>query len=325
MVEGVTKRTCLDIVIVNWNSSDQLETCLHSIEMAEKRSFVLSRVVIVDNNSTDGSISFTTTFPFPLHVVKNFENKGFGVACNQGAENSEADLLLFLNPDVELYKDSLEIPMKLFSQKSSQDIGVLGIQLLNEKGEISKTCARIPSPGMFLINTLGIDRIFPMVFKSHLMFDWAHNQTDYVGHVMGAFYLMRRSIFEKLGGFDSRFFVYLEDLDLSCRLGQAGYKVLYLEEARAFHKGCGTSEQVKAKRLFYAQRSKIRYAIKHFKRWQALSIILLMVSCEVFIRIAVDLLRFSFKDAGETIKTYGMLYHELPSLLKELNNGRIIE
>ena len=95
----------LDIVIVNWNAGDQLQRCLATIP-ANPDGYALSRVVVVDNASTDQSLAGLNMPGLPLKVIRNAENRGFGAACNQGAVDSHADYLLFLNPDTLLERDS---------------------------------------------------------------------------------------------------------------------------------------------------------------------------------------------------------------------------
>src|SRR5258708_40080093 len=102
------------------------------------------------------------------------------------------------------------------------------------------------------------------------MSDCDYFDTRRVDVVTGAFLLVRRGIFEVLGGFDERFFVYLEDVDFLYRVGQAGWRCYYLAAARAYHRGGGCSEQAKAARLFYALRSRILYSYKHFGRASAI-------------------------------------------------------
>ena len=96
------------------------------------------------------------------------------------------------------------------------------------------------------------------------MSDWSHDSTRPVNVVMGAFFLVRRSLYDLLGGFDERFFVYFEEVDFTLRAMQMGYETYYLSEARCYHRGQGTSDAVKAARLFYSLQSRLRYAEKHF-------------------------------------------------------------
>src|SRR5271156_1399355 len=97
----------LDIIIVNWNAGSQLQQCLDSIRTANFDGFELLRVVVVDNASSDGSADHLPPGNVPLSVIRNTTNRGFAAACNQGAMDSSASYLLFLNPDIVLASDSL--------------------------------------------------------------------------------------------------------------------------------------------------------------------------------------------------------------------------
>ncbi|NPV29977.1 MAG: glycosyltransferase family 2 protein [Firmicutes bacterium] len=306
----------LDIIIVNWNSGHQLQCCLNSILRADKESFIVERVVVVDNASTDGSAEGVEDFDLPLCLIHNIENRGFAAACNQGAKGSKADYLLFLNPDTCLFKDSLTKPLTFMEQKENRNIGILGIQLVDDNGQISHTCARFPTPGRFFSKMFGLDRLFPKLFPSHFMTEWDHREGRVVDQVIGAFFLVRRSIFEDLGGFDERFFVYFEDLDFALRARQAGWHNFYLADVQAYHKGGGTSEQVKATRLFYSLRSRILYGYKHFGWWSATGLMLGTLLLEPLTRIAWAVIRRSGRDIIETINGYFMLWRALPALLE---------
>jgi GT2 family glycosyltransferase len=148
------------------------------------------------------------------------------------------------------------------------------------------------------------------------MDDWDHGSTRDVDHVIGAFYVIRRALFEAMRGFDAgRFFVYLEDLDLSLRVRRAGWRSVFLAEegapARVFHQGGGTSEQVKAHRLSYALHSRIRYGYKHFG-WPAATVLLLAtLLAEPAARLGLALSRRSWKEAGETVVGYALLWRAL--------------
>jgi len=144
------------------------------------------------------------------------------------------------------------------------------------------------------------------------MSEWAHDSTQKVDHVMGAFFLVRREVFEKLRGFDERFFVYLEDLDFSYRAKQAGWDSAYLADVQAFHYGGGTSNQVKARRLFYSLRSQLLYAFKHFHWLGALWVLLVMLVVEPVTRIFFAVIRRSWSSVKETLAGYAMLWKWLP-------------
>ena len=313
----------LDIIIVNWNAGDQLWDCLKSIEAMCLDGFKLSRVVVVDNASTDGSADCLDDIDLPLIVIRNMQNRGFAAACNQGAKGSGANYLLFLNPDTRLFQTSLSVPIQFMKDKANQNVGICGIQLVDESGRVSHTCARFPTPGRFFSKMVGLDRLFPRSFPSHFMSEWDHGQTRDVDQVMGAFFVIRRQLFETLGGFDERFFVYFEDLDLSYRANSAGWKTLYLADAKAYHKGGGTSEQVKATRMFYSLRSRILYGYKHFGWFSATFLMAGTLFVEPISRLALAIWRRSGREAKETLKGYAMLWRALPKLFRNtLGGGR---
>lgn len=305
----------LDIIIVNWNAGSLLQDCLHSIEGTTQTGFKIRQVVIVDNGSTDGSLDGLEFTDLPLKIIKNTDNKGFAAACNQGAQGSRADYLLFLNPDTRLFADSLSVPLAFMEVAQNQSVGICGIQLIDEYEEVSRSCARFPTPRMFYSKIFGLDRLFPGFFKSHFMEEWGHDENREVDHVIGAFFLVRRHLFEQLNGFDERFFVYLEDLDLSLRAKKLGWSSYYLADAQAYHKGGGTSAQVKARRLFYSLRSRALYGYKHFTPTQATLLLVSTLCFEPLTRLVFSLLRGAFKSTAETLSGYLMLYRALPGIM----------
>ena len=140
----------IDIIIVNWNSGKQLHECLQSIGTATKDGSNLGNIIVVDNASVDGSADELQNFNLPLTIIRNNINRGFAAACNQGASESKADYLLFLNPDVQLFENSLSVPIAFMERPENRHIGIVGIQLVDEEGRISRTCARFPTSRQFL-------------------------------------------------------------------------------------------------------------------------------------------------------------------------------
>ena len=132
------------------------------------------------------------------------------------------------------------------------------------------------------------------------MAEWAHDQTQDVDQVMGAFFMIRRPIFKSLSGFDERFFVYFEEVDLSLRAHQAGWRSVYLAEAQAFHAGGGVSRHVKAKRLYYSLRSRILYVFKHFNPFTAMLVLLTTLLIEPLSRSLLAICRLSWVSLKET-------------------------
>jgi GT2 family glycosyltransferase len=297
----------IDVVIINWNSGLHLNNCIQSIDL--HGSFYVDGLIVVDNSSTDESADFVKSAS-NVKFIQARSNLGFGKACNIGAKQTKSDFLLFLNPDAALHADTLPKTLAYMQDPINAKVGICGVQLLDESGHIARSCARFPTPLGFAAHAVGLVRLFPRL--GHFMEEWAHDQTREVDHVIGAFYLIRRSVFDQLGGFDERFFVYLEDLDLSYRARQAGWRSVYLAEAQAFHAGGGTSNQIKARRLFYSLRSRLLYAFKHFSVPGALLVLLTTLLVEPLTRTALGLLRRSWPAVKETWGGYAMLWCWLP-------------
>jgi N-acetylglucosaminyl-diphospho-decaprenol L-rhamnosyltransferase len=260
---STSSRRGLSIVIVNWNTGDLLRECLTSISTARlPLGWALERIVVVDNASSDDSVERIEPIPLPLEIVRNQVNRGFGAACNQGAQCGNSELLLFLNPDTRLLEESLVEPIQALTEAASPP-GIVGVQLLDAEGNISVSCARFPRATHFVVAALGIDRIWPRL--AHLMVDWDHRDTRTVDQVMGAFFMTRRNLFETLGGFDERFFVYFEEVDFALRAQRLGWTSLFLSGTQAYHIGGGSSSKVRDRRLMYQLRSRVLYANKHYR------------------------------------------------------------
>jgi len=304
----------LSIVIVNWNAGHQLRDCISSIR--DLHGDVLTRIVVVDNASSDDSLNGIEFLGIPVTIIRNESNFGFAAACNQGAAIATTPYLLFLNPDTRLYENSLDTPLSFMANPENAKIGICGIQLINESGQVDRSCARFPTPLVFLLQSVGLNKLPGLRRFSLHRTDWDHATTRTVDHVIGAFFLVRRSLFEQLQGFDERFFVYLEDLDFSRRAHLNGWQSVYLTRAQAFHAGGGTSKQVKAARLFYSIRSRLLYGFKHFSPAAAWAVLAVTILLEPISRIVFSVVRANWRDAFYTLQGYRMLLQALPSILR---------
>ncbi len=299
----------LDIVIVDYNAGEWVQGCLRSVAEEPPRSCALSRVVVVDNDPATAPTDYDVDLPL-LEVIRNASNRGFAAACNQGARESQADYLLFLNPDTRLLDGSLDAPVAAL--ESDPGLGVCGVQLVDEDGQPSPSCSRFPRASHFLWKMVGLQGWASRRGWSSTMIEWDHSVGRDVDVVMGAFLMVRRELFERLGGFDERFFVYFEETDLSLRVRQEGYRSRFLADARAFHKAGGASDKVRAARLFYSVRSRLLYAYKHFGWWSATGLALASLVLEPVSRCALALARGSGADLRETLGGYRMLWCDLP-------------
>lgn len=305
MIEELKK---IDIIIVNWNSGGYLQDCLNSLTNITNKLFSIDRVCIVDNCSMDGSLSKIDTIDLPLKLIKNSSNKGFAVACNLGAKDSNADYLLFLNPDARIFEKSLEESIKFMEHPDNSKVGVCGIQLLDELDTVARSCSRLLSVPILVAEATGLSKLLPRFFPSQFMIEWDHQNTQDVEEVIGAFFLVRKEVFELLNGFDEQFFVYYEEVDFCYRLRENGFRVSYLSTAQAFHKGGGTSDNVKAHRLFYSLRSRILYIRKHFDLFNTFIAIGTTLMIEPISRIIFGIIKISPSSVSETVIGYLMLY-----------------
>lgn len=306
----------VDIFIVNFNSGSLLRDCLESILTSPEDASSVARIQVVDNASSDDSVLGIETLSDKVRLIRNETNCGFAAACNLGARQGNSPYLLFLNPDTRLFPGALTVPLRFMISQNAERTGICGIQLVGETGLPHRCCCRIPSARHLFNQALGLSLLAPGLFPGVALVEFDHASDRKVDHVMGAFFLVRRKLFQDLGGLDERFFVYLEDLDFSLRARAAGWETQYLAGARAFHLGGGTSRSVKADRLFYALRSRLVFACKHLHPLGAAAIVLATCLIEPGLRLIRAILRASRDEAVDTISGYVALYRHLPSTLR---------
>jgi N-acetylglucosaminyl-diphospho-decaprenol L-rhamnosyltransferase len=291
----------LAVALVNWNSGRLLRECLQSLPAAAPE--LPLRVVVVDNASTDGSTDFDCPSSLALTSVHNASNRGFAAACNQGAAACTEPLILFLNPDTRLYPGSLASALPALAL--APDVGIVGVGLEDEYGRVARSCARFPRAHHVLTHATGLDRVWPR--SGHFMTEWDHGDTRPVDQVIGAFFLLRRELFESLGGFDERFFVYFEEVDFALRARKRGWRSLFVADVRAFHKGGGTSEAVRAKRLFYSLRSRLLFSAKHHGALERLFLLAVTWGIEPWSRAIVLLAKGRLRELFALAQAYAWL------------------
>jgi N-acetylglucosaminyl-diphospho-decaprenol L-rhamnosyltransferase len=304
-------------VIVNFNTGKMLTIAMESISAMDVRSFNLERVVVVDNASTDGSAEGLDLLRLPLTVVANESNVGFAAACNQGASSGSARYLLFLNPDVRVSPAAIDASVRFMEDASHSSTGIVGVQFLDDQGHVRRNCARFPKPHQLLFRTIGLDRLWPERFPPHLMVDWDHLSTRVVDQVPGAFYLVRRSLFEQLAGFDTRFFLYYEDLDFALRARRAGANTVYLADAFVYHSGQGSTSKFVEQRLVYSFESRVRYSFKHFCRTWACLILAATLVGETTARAVWALGHRDWRALDATLRAAARFSARAPRLLME--------
>lgn len=241
----------LSIIIVNYNSKLLLKQCLHSLEKATE--CIDSEIIVVDNNSTDGSGEYLPQ-KFPaVKFVFNKENVGFAKACNQGYKISSGDYVLFLNPDTIIPGNCLQECISFF--QTHADAGAAGVRMINGHRNFLKESKRgFPSPATSFFKLFGFVSLFPRsgIFARYYLGHMPEKENNPVDVLSGAFMMLRRDVMEVTGGFDEIFFMYGEDVDLSYRIQQAGYVNYYLGKITIIHfKGSSTRHDAERIKNFY--------------------------------------------------------------------------
>ena len=224
----------VSIIIVNYNVKEFLPNLIQSISKAVKN--VSSEIIIVDNASQDGSAEFICNkFPF-ITLIENRENLGFSKANNIGLKVATGEYLLLLNPDTILSEDTIDVMIKFFDE--NPDAGIAGCKILNPDGSFQLACRRsFPGPWNSFCKVTGLSSLFPgsRVFAKYNLTYLNEYETYEVDAISGSFMMIKRNVYENVGGLDEQFFMYGEDLDWCYRIQKAGYKVYYVHSTQIIH------------------------------------------------------------------------------------------
>jgi GT2 family glycosyltransferase len=260
----------LSVIIVNYNVKYFLEQAVLSALKACEN--ITAEIIIVDNHSVDGSVEFITQkfiesgkSKTPIHIIANKENTGFSKANNQGITIANGNYVLLLNPDTVVEEDTFEKCLAFMDARP--DAGGLGVKMIDGKGNFLPESKRaFPSPEVAFYKAFGLANIFPKskIFGKYHLGYLDENTTHEVDVLAGAFMLIRKTVLDKIGYLDEAFFMYGEDIDLSYRIVQAGYKNYYFADTRIIHyKGESTKKaSFNYVKMFY-NAMKI-FANKHF-------------------------------------------------------------
>ncbi len=224
----------LSIIIINYNVKEFLLNLLDSLRKAVKN--ISTEIIIVDNASDDGSVEILREKFSNIKLIANKKNVGFGSANNQALQIAKGKYFLLINPDAIVREDTL-IKMLEFFDKTPQ-VGIAGCKVLNPDGSLQLACRRgFPGPWTSFTKVMGLSKLFPKsrLFARYNLTFLDENQTYEVDAISGAFMMMRKEVYEKIGGFDQQFFMYGEDLDLCYRAQKSGYKVYYVHYTEIIH------------------------------------------------------------------------------------------
>jgi len=251
----------LALVVVSYQSTDVLTTFLTSLE---KSSVVPSQVVIVDNSPEVMKSPLSRTLP-SIAVIHRPDNPGYGTAVNIGVNSLPQDIewVVICNPDIVVGPHTLE--SLLGAARSHSSPGALGPAIFNEDGSLYPSARALPTLGVGIGHALfGI--VWPTnPWTTAYRGDYRSENVRESGWLSGSFQLIRREAFEKVKGFDAGYFMFFEDVDLGWRLGQAGYRNVYVPQARATHLGGHSTKQSHQAMIRAHHESAMRFISKRYR------------------------------------------------------------
>ncbi len=266
------------VLIVSRNTRELTLAAVRSVLASEPEGSW--EVIVADNGSTDGTVAALQEVTGSVRVLEPGRNLGFAAANNLAAREATGEYLLLLNSDARVDAGVLREAVEWM--RAHPEVGVLGAQLLNEDGSKQNSIASELSPVTELLNKSLLRRLFPGRFpgKEHAM----GGPTE-VDSVIGAFMVVPKRLWERLGGMDERFFLFLEETDFCRQVREAGLKVVHHPGVRVWHRQGGSAAGVHIPARIEYWRSRYAYAAKHFSPGSRR-----MLAVGLAIRLMVDIL-----------------------------------
>ena len=243
----------VSIIILSWNTKELLKNCLESLKDLKVE------IIVVDNDSTDGSPQMVEgEFP-KVKLIKNQKNLGFGAGNNQGMKMAKGDYFLLLNSDT-VVKDKAPLKMVEFLAKN-KEVGAVGCKLLNSDGS--------PQPSAGPFPNLWVSAV--MLFAEHWLGDLVRSsfsKVKEVDWVMGAALMVRREVIKKAGLMDEGIFMYMDEVEWCYRIKKAGFKVMFYPGAEIIHLLGGSSTTGRRDPILNIYRGLLYFYRKHYPSWQ---------------------------------------------------------
>ena len=281
----------LSIVVVNYNTSHLLDELFASIARATQGLSL--QLIVVDNASTDTSVEYLRRTAYPIELVINQKNVGFGRANNQALPFVRGRHVLLLNTDAFVSEDTFTKTVAWMNEHP--ECGVLGVRLVGRDGALQPSCRYRPTIANIFLHKTGLFRWFPSVRAVDDM-AWPHDAVRECDWVPGCYYLIRREVLRTVGLFDPRFFMYYEEVDHCIRVQQAGWKVFFYPFTQVVHIGGESAKSVaeisKTGRQISAlqMESEWLFVRKHHGLWGLWAHLALLVLADL-IQLAKDLIK----------------------------------
>ncbi len=255
----------LSIIIVNYNVKHFLNQCLLSIQNA--LTGIDAEIIVVDNNSVDGSVNLLKEKFKNINLIANKKNTGFAVANNQGIKIAKGKYILLLNPDTIVQEDTFSKCIAFMDE--NKNAGALGVKMFDGNGVFLPESKRgLPTPLVAFFKIFGLSTLFPnsKLFGQYHLSYLSKNENHVVDVLSGAFMLLRKKTIDKVGLLDEAFFMYGEDIDLSYRITQAGYKNYYYSKTNIIHYKGESTKKSSINYVFVFYKAMIIFAEKHFSK-----------------------------------------------------------
>jgi N-acetylglucosaminyl-diphospho-decaprenol L-rhamnosyltransferase len=243
-------------VVVSYNVRDLLVECLASL-----RADGIEEIVVVDNASSDGSVDAVRAADPGASVIALTDNLGFGAAANRGVAATSTPVVLVMNPDLVVEPGANKALVEAL--EGDLRLGLVGPRIDTPDGQVYPSARRFPD----ILEAAGhgfLGFVWPNnpYSRRYRMLDWDHDRPADVDWVAGTYLAVRRVAWDQLGGFDERYFMYLEDVDLCWRMWRTGWRVGYAPEARITHAIGQSTDQTPYRMIVAHHRSLLRYSVK---------------------------------------------------------------
>ena len=277
----------LSIIIVNYNVKHFLEQCLKSIYKALNE--IEAEIIVVDNNSVDGSLNLIREKFKEVILVSNKKNSGFSVANNQGIKMAKGNNILLLNPDTIVQEDTFIKCLEFLD--NHKDAGALGVKMYDGNGRFLPESKRgLPTPIVAFYKIFGLAYLFPQskVFGNYHLGFLSKNKDHKVDILSGAFMMIKKEVLEKVGPLDEAFFMYGEDIDLSYRIKKAGYENYYFSQTNIIHYKGESTKKSSINYVFVFYRAMVIFAEKHFSK-QNVKTFSSLINIAIYLRASIAL------------------------------------
>lgn len=254
-------RIKLSIIIVGWNTCEDLARCLQSIRQYPPSQ--THEVIVVDNASTDDTADMIRKNWPHVTLLANAVNRGFAAANNQGLAKATGQYILLLNADTIVRAGALETMIRFMDDHGN--VGICGPLLRNCDGTTQPSVRQFPDfrSALYRNTIFGSIGLFRRRYRRYMMCDFAYDRPCDVDQVMGAALMTRRSIVEEVGPLDERFFMYFEEVDFCYRVKHAGWRVVFIPQAQITHRGGASAEQTPVAANMMILTSLLAYLRKH--------------------------------------------------------------